>query len=122
MERAHPDHNLISSNRVQGTNVYSVKGEDIGTLDHLMIEKTTGEVTYAVIKFGGFLGFGTGHHPLPWKALSYDPSRGGYVTNVTSDQLHDAPEFSDDAWRNRDWEKRMHKHYEISPYWRGGDI
>jgi hypothetical protein len=27
----------------------------------------------------GFLGIGDSYHPLPWKALTYDESQGGFV-------------------------------------------
>lgn len=117
MQRAHPDHSIISSERVQGTDVYSTGGDKIGAVDHLMIEKTTGRVVYAVIGFGGFLGMGESHHPVPWGALKYDTNLEGYVTGITADQLRDAPEFSDNAWQDRDWETRVHKHYGVTPYY-----
>ena len=43
-----------------------------------MIEKLSGQVAYAVMSFGGFLGMGESYHPLSWKALNYDPRQGGY--------------------------------------------
>ena len=68
-------------------------------------------VDLAVTTFGGFLGIGAGHHPLPWEALSYDPSLRGFRTDVTEQQLRDAPEFSDQSWASREWEQRVHEHY-----------
>lgn len=114
---AHPNRSLISSEDVQGTKVYGTNAEHIGDIDHLMIDKSSGRVTYAVMSFGGFLGLGHSHYPLPWAALKYDPKLGGYVTGVTEAQLKDAPAFSDDAWANRDWEKTVHQHYRVPPYW-----
>lgn len=111
---------IISSSRVTGTPVYSTDKEQIGNVDHLMIERYTGKVVYAVIGFGGFLGINQGYHPLPWAALRYDKDLGGYITGVTADQLRDAPEFSDDAWREREFEDRLHTHYGIPPYYAGG--
>jgi len=49
---------LISSEKVEGTAVYDRKGDKIGTVHHLMINKYTGQVAYAVVSFGGFLGIG----------------------------------------------------------------
>jgi hypothetical protein len=40
---------LISSEKVEGTAVYDRKGEKIGSVHHLMINKYTGQVAYAVI-------------------------------------------------------------------------
>jgi PRC-barrel domain len=89
----------------------------IGEIDHLIIDKVSGRVAYAVMSFGGFLGLGHSHYPIPWGALTYDKSLGGFRTNVTEQQLRDAPEFSDDSWQDRDWETRTHRHYGAPEYW-----
>ncbi|MGE3245849.1 MAG: PRC-barrel domain-containing protein [Beijerinckiaceae bacterium] len=117
MQRAHPDHNLISSERVRDTAVFSTSGEQIGTIDHMMIEKIGGKVSYAVMSFGGFLGIGHNHYPIPWSALKYDTNLGGYVTGITEQQLQNAPAFSDDSYGNRAWEERVHQHYGVMPYY-----
>jgi PRC-barrel domain len=46
---AHPDRRLISSEDVQGTEVYGAGDKAIGEIDHLLIEKVSGRVTYAVM-------------------------------------------------------------------------
>jgi hypothetical protein len=117
---AHPDQQLISSEDVEGTEVYGPEGNDIGEIDHLMIDKVSGRVAYAVMSFGGFLGLGHSHYPVPWGALTYDTTLGGFRTDVTEQQLKDAPEFSDDSWGDRDWEARTHKHYGAPHYWEQG--
>jgi sporulation protein YlmC with PRC-barrel domain len=119
---AHPNHQLISSEDVEGTNVYGVDGKKIGEIDHLMIGKVSGRVTYAVISFGGFLGLGHSHYPVPWAALKYDVNLGGYITGITEEKLKDAPAFSDDAWSDRSWEAQVHKHYNAPPYWGAAGI
>jgi hypothetical protein len=118
----HPNHELISSEDVEGTNVYGAGDAKVGEIDHLMIEKFSGKVTYAVMSFGGFLGLGHSHYPVPWSALKYDPSIGGYRTGITESQLQDAPEFTDDVWGDRDWEARTHKHYGAPVYWGTGVV
>ena len=65
---AHPDRRLISSEDVQGTDVYGIGDEAIGQIDHLLIEKISGRVAYAVMSFGGFLGLAHSHYPIPWSA------------------------------------------------------
>jgi hypothetical protein len=82
-----------------------------------MIDKMSGRVGYAVISFGGFMGLGHSHYPVPWGALKYDTSLGGFRTNISEKQLKDALEFSDDTWGDRDWEARTHKHYAAPQYW-----
>ena len=85
---------LIESDRVEGTTVYDPQGNNIGSIKHLMIEKISGRVAYAVMSFGGFLGVGTEEHPIPWSKLTYDPNLGGYRTDVTESQLRGAPSFA----------------------------
>jgi hypothetical protein len=108
---------LISSDKVEGTDVFDPNGNKIGQIDHLMIDKVSGEVRYAIMSFGGFLGIGEGQHPLPWKAFRYDTNLGGYVTSVTQQQLESAPEYTDQSWQDRDWENRLHQHFGSAPYW-----
>jgi hypothetical protein len=71
---------LIGSDKVQGTAVYGADGEKIGSIERVMIEKISGRVSYAVLSFGGFLGFGDDFYPLPWPSLKYNVDLGGYQT------------------------------------------
>ena len=63
-------HTLIASDRVEGTAVRRSNGDKIGHIERLMIDKVTGNVAYAILSFGGFLGMGTSLLPLPWARLS----------------------------------------------------
>jgi sporulation protein YlmC with PRC-barrel domain len=114
---AHPNHQLISSEDVEGVNVYDMQGKKIGEVDHLMLDKISGRVTYAVMSFGGFLGLGHSHYPVPWGALKYNTKLNGFETSITEGQLKDAPAFSDDSWTDRNWETKTHTHYNVRPYW-----
>jgi hypothetical protein len=109
---------LISSSRVQGTEVYGPAGEHVGEIDHLMIEKVSGRVAYAVMSFGGFLGMGKDFHPVPWNALKYDTTLDGYRTDITREQVEGAPAYSGgDAfdWNDEEWHSRVHSHYRTQP-------
>jgi hypothetical protein len=91
--------NLIGSDKVEGTAVYGADRNKIGSIERVMIDKPSGKVSYAVLSFGGFLGIGDEHYPLPWQSLKYDTSLGGYVTGVTEAQLKGAPHFrNDNTW------------------------
>lgn len=92
----HPNHRLISSEDVEGTEVYGLGADKVGEIDHLMIDELSGRVIYAVMGFGGFLGLGHSHYPVPWAALKYGTFLGGFRTPITEQQLRDAPEFSDE--------------------------
>ena len=84
---------LIASDKVEGTAVYNRQNERLGSIYHLMVDKRSGQVEYAVMSFGGFLGMGDSYHPLPWKALTYEPNIGGYVVDLDKSRLEDAPSY-----------------------------
>ena len=111
---------LIASDKVEGTAVYNRKGERLGDVHNLMVDKYSGQVAYAVMSFGGFLGIGESYHPLPWKVLDYDKRMGGYVVDLDKDKLRGAPSFSRDKtpdWSDRNWGTRVHDYYGVRPYW-----
>ena len=86
--------NLIGSDKVEGTAVYGPDDNKIGSIERVMIDKVSGKVSYAVLGFGGFLGLGHDHYPLPWQSLKYDTRLGGYVTGVTEQQLRGGPKYA----------------------------
>lgn len=109
---------LIGSDKVDGTAVFRSDGEKIGTIDRVMIDKYTGKVAYAVMGFGGFMGMGEDHYPLPWSVLTYSERLDGYEVNVTDEQLKSAPRREDrDENFEPEWEKRIHAHYGVPGYW-----
>jgi PRC-barrel domain len=113
-------HSLIASDRVEGTPVRSAKGEKIGSIERLMIDKKSGKVAYAVLSFGGFLGMGHKHFPIPWKSLDYDPNAEAYVVSVSEERLKDAPSYEDKKqfdWGDRSQEITLHNYYGAGPYW-----
>ncbi|MBJ6988760.1 MULTISPECIES: PRC-barrel domain-containing protein [unclassified Devosia] len=112
-------HDLIASDKVEGTKVYDLAGEHIGAVNRLLIEKRSGKVSYAVLSFGGFLGLGEDHYPLPWDKLKYDESLGGYRVDISKDQLEGAPRYSDDEeafWQENNG-RRIYDYYGVTPYW-----
>jgi hypothetical protein len=108
---------LIASDKVEGTAVYDRQGHRLGSVYNVMIDKFTGQVAYAVMSFGGFLGIGERYHPLPWGMLTYDTGRGGYVVDVSREQLERAPSYARDEapWGNPDYGRDVYAHYGL-PY------
>ncbi len=105
---------LIGSDKVEGTAVYRSDGTKIGRIERVMIEKVSGEVAYAVMSFGGFMGIGEDYYPLPWSALTYNPELDGYEVNVSEEQLKGAPRFTQHEtwdWSSPDRAKKLHDYY-----------
>lgn len=113
-------HDLIESDRVEGTNVYRSDGTKIGSIERVMIDKYSGQVAYAVMSFGGFLGLGHDHYPVPWAKLDYNPKLGGYEVNITDAELKAAPHF--DPGKEYNWSdpvqgQKVYGHYGVPAYW-----
>ena len=104
---------LIASNKVEGTAVYDTAGKHLGTVHNFMVDKVSGQVAYAVLAFGGFLGLGENHHPLPWKALTYSVELGGYVVDIDPATLAGAPSHGpgDDAFADSGYGGRVDDYY-----------
>lgn len=93
---------LIAASKVNGTVVYDLKGDRIGKVEDIMVDKLSGQVRYAVLSFGGFLGIGSEYYPLPWQKLHYDTGLGGFRLDITRETLEKAPKYSPDtSWS--DW-------------------
>jgi sporulation protein YlmC with PRC-barrel domain len=86
---------LIASNKVEGNAVYNLAGDRLGSIYNFMVDKRSGQVEYAVLSFGGFLGIGNDYYPLPWEVLTYDTDQGGYSVNIDKALLEKAPRYSD---------------------------
>ena len=110
---------MIGSDKVEGTAVYGADQKKIGSIERVMIDKTSGKVAYAILSFGGFMGMGEDYYPVPWSTLKYDSNLEGYRVNLTEDQLKKAPKYSrstDWNW-NRDNDRRVYDYYRTDPYW-----
>ena len=111
---ANETHELISSDKVEGTAVYDRNGNKLGTVSNVMLDKRSGQVAYAVLSFGGFLGMGSSYHPLPWNQLTYDSNQGGYVVDLTKEQLEGAPAYSasnEARWDDPKYGRQIDEYY-----------
>jgi sporulation protein YlmC with PRC-barrel domain len=104
---------VISSDKVEGTNVYNLAGDKLGSVDDLVINKRSGQVLYAVLEFGGFLGMGTDRYPLPWNMLKYDTTKDGYVVPLDKAKLKEAPRYPQDDMPDYtpDYGKKVDSYY-----------
>jgi hypothetical protein len=112
-------HRLIASNRVEGTAVYNRDGEKLGRIENFMVDKVSGRAEYAVMSFGGFLGIGDDHYPLPWSKLTYDTEQGGYVVDLDRDKLENGPKYraGEEPAFDRDYDRRVHDYYGVVYTW-----
>ena len=110
---------LIASDKVEGTAVYNRQGERLGTVSNFMVDKVSGNVQYAVLSFGGFLGMGSDHYPQPWEMLTNETSKGGYVVDLDKERLEDAPRYSSghEPTYDRDYGRSVYSYYGVTYPW-----
>ncbi len=87
---------LIFASKVNGAPVFNTSGERVGHIQDVAIGKMSGQVAYAVLSSGGFLGAGERRYPVPWRILTFDPTRNGYIAAIDKEQLKTAPSYAMD--------------------------
>ena len=111
---------LITSDRVKGMPVYDARGKRIGKVERLMIDKLTGRIAYAILSFGGLLGIGEDHYPIPWSMLTYNEKPDGFQLDITEEQLKNAPKIEqEENWEqtNRARNQDVYDYWEVRYYW-----
>lgn len=111
---------VLAADTLVGDKVVNQQNEDLGKIEHLMIDLENGRVAYAVLSFGGFLGMGDKLFAIPWNALKVDTVEKRFIMNADKNKLELAPGFDQDHWPNmadRTWGADLYKYYDATPYW-----
>ena len=111
---------ILSSSTLTGDDVRNPQGENLGEIKDFMIDIDNGNIVYAVLSFGGFLGIGDKLFAIPWEGLQVDTSNECFVLDVTREQLDNAPGFDKDNWPStpdRQFINRVYTHYGYEPYY-----
>lgn len=120
MERSKEYRRVMSAGTLVGDDVVNSEGEDLGKMKEIMIDVTSGTVSYAVLSLGGFFGMGDKLFAIPWEALAVDEDEERIVLDVPRERLENAPGFDENEWpefADREWGRQIHEHYGYEPYW-----
>jgi sporulation protein YlmC with PRC-barrel domain len=88
----------LTATSIIGDEIRNKEGEDLGKIDNLMINLSTGEVEYVVVEFGSFLGIGGKLFAIPFKELRLDPEREIFILDKDKDYLKESPGFDKTHW------------------------
>jgi sporulation protein YlmC with PRC-barrel domain len=86
-------------NNIVGKRVVSHKGEDLGTVDDLVLNES-GCLDYLILGHGGLLGIGDRLVPIPWKAVKTGSQADTVIVEIDKEQLKKAPSFESKKWPN----------------------
>ena len=105
----------LSSSSITGTKVENLQGEKIGTIKDLMIDIQSGEVLYAVLSHGGFLGMGDDYFAIPMQAfIPSEKEKELFKLDVDEETLENAPGFNKDNWpgtHSTEFTDSVYNHY-----------
>jgi len=109
---------LMGADTLMGDSVVNAQDEDLGDIKEIMLDMRTGQVAYAVLSFGGFLGMGEKLFAVPWQALQLDTVNKRFVLNIDKEHLKNAPGFDPDNWPDMSdltWANQIHHFYGTDP-------
>lgn len=73
----------------------NAEGQELGSIDNLVIDPQTGRITHLVVSVGGFLGIGDKDVAVPWEDVNFQQQT--VVLNVTREELETAQAFKEQA-------------------------
>jgi sporulation protein YlmC with PRC-barrel domain len=113
------DHiNAFRIDKIIDSAVINLDGKRIGTINDLVIDIDTGNIMYAVLEFGGFMGFGDKLFAVPWQSLAAVPAEGLFILDQSKAKLEKAPGFDKNDWPDigdRSWGAGIYKFYRHHP-------
>jgi sporulation protein YlmC with PRC-barrel domain len=114
---------VIRVTKLLDANVRNTKGEKIGEIEDLVIDREEGVVAYGVLSFGGFLGIGEKYFAIPFQSVKRSDDDKFVVLDASKEQLEKAPNFTGDAWPDfdRKYGTTVHDYYKTKPYWSDAD-
>ena len=87
---------VAPASKLIGKRVRNRSGEELGTIEDIVLDLGTGTIAYAVLLFGGFLGVGAKLFAVPWEALEFDGRV--FFTDATRAELEESAGFDPDHW------------------------
>lgn len=112
-----PGPTLMGAKTLVGEDVVSTSDENLGDIKEIMLDMRNGQVAYAVLAFGGFIGLGEKLFAVPWQALRLDTANKRFILNVEKNQLANAPGFDKDNWPDmgdQSWVQQLNSFYGVT--------
>jgi sporulation protein YlmC with PRC-barrel domain len=89
---------VLKASNVIGMKVESTEGKSLGKIKDLVLDPAEGDVQYAVLDFGGFLGIKDKYFIVPWEAINFTPNGKKIMLDVSKRDLKNAPGFDKNHW------------------------
>lgn len=105
---------------IRGRKVVDSSGEEIGTVDALMVDDNELKVRFMVVESGGFLGIGAEQSLIPIDAIT-DIDEETVRVDLARDRIAGGPTYDPDLTELPDdyWES-AYGYYGYTPFWGAG--
>lgn len=98
----------MTIDQVKDMEIVDAQGKDLGQIEDVVIDLSSGKVHAAVLSFGGFMGVGEKHYAFQPTELKRGKQKNQLVLNVDKQKLENAegfekgqwPGMDDEYWRN----------------------
>jgi sporulation protein YlmC with PRC-barrel domain len=98
MAAARDKSGVLKASDLIGMKVEGTDGKKLGDIKDLVVDPMEGDIDYAVLDYGGFLGVGDKYFAVPWEALQFSDDGKKVVLDVTKKDLKQAPGFDKKHW------------------------
>ena len=104
---------VLKASNVIGMKVESTEGKSLGKIKDLVLDPEEGDVQYAVLDFGGFLGIKDKYFVVPWEVIHFTPNGKKILLDVSKRDLKNAPGFDKNHWPDFSDEQQQVTIYEF---------
>jgi len=106
---------VFRSDQLVGAGVVNPQGDDLGSVDDIVMDPQTDRIAFLVIARGGLFGFGKSYVPVPWEDFKAAPGNKLLVLNITKATMNGAPQVKKDQNFQQDgFAAEMQK---VNAYW-----
>lgn len=104
---------LIKATDVIGNPVKDGAGEDVGSLDDILVDLNSGKMIAGIVGSGGLLGIGKTLYAFPPQQMILNTVDNEFRLRLTSEDLKTAPLYSADerSLENPEWVHHLYRHY-----------
>jgi|GEM_PF-1197586 pentapeptide MXKDX repeat protein len=108
----------ITAEELEGMEVVSQEGEEIGEIKMITIDEESGEVKFVTFSKGGILGMGGEEIAAPLSAFEFGDDQARLT--VHESKLKNVPKQTAEA-TDSDYQRDLETHYGVAPAWEKGD-